>query len=121
MAGIDSAGVDSDGVLRGYIVNGFELMAFELCGTSELIWMDVTGYEKGINRLDQISAPLCPGDGGAGNCVRRLYTELVGVISPLGTYGQLGKFSRALKIQEFLLVSLADSPTCPFVPPVFPN
>jgi hypothetical protein len=115
---MDSPGVDSDGVLRGYQVYGNELMAFELCGSSELIWMNLTGWEKG---LDRIPAQSCPGDAGLGTCVRDLYTELTGVISPPGSYGHLGKFSRELRVQEFLVVNLAESPTCPFLPPVYPN
>lgn len=105
-------------VLRGYQVYGNELMAFELCGTGELIWMNLTGWEKG---LDRIPAQSCPGDASFGTCVRHLYTELTGVISPPGSYGHLSKFSRELRVQEFLVVNLAESPTCPFLPPVYPN
>jgi hypothetical protein len=50
-----------------------------------------------------------------------MYTELTGVISPEGNYGHLGKYSRQLTVREFLVVTLAESPTCPFVPPAFPN
>jgi hypothetical protein len=116
--GMDSAGIDSDGILRGYQVYGNELMAFEPCGSSELIWMNLSGWEKG---LDRIPAQSCPVDASLGMCVRHMYTELTGVISPAGHYGHLGKYSRQLTVQEFLDVTLAESPTCPFVPPVYPN
>lgn len=115
---VDLAAADSDGVLRGYQVYGNEMMAFEVCGTTELIWMNLTGWEKGV---EKIPSQGCPGDASPGTCLRHLYTELNGVISPYGQYGHLSKYTRKLDIQEFLVVTLAESPTCPFLPPVYPN
>ena len=117
-ARIDSSSIDSDGILRGYQVYGNELMAFEPCGSSELIWMNLSGNEKG---LDLIPPQTCPGDASLAMCVRHLYTELVGVISPPGKYGHLSKYAREIRVQEFLVVTLAESPACPFVTPVYPN
>jgi len=116
--GIDSAGIDSDGILRGYQVYGNELMAFEPCGSSELIWMNLSGNEKG---LGLIPAQTCPGDASLAMCVRHMYTELLGAVSPPGKYGHLSKYAREIRVQEFLVVTLAESQACPFVTPVYPN
>ena len=115
------ASVDGDGILRGHMVFAFELMAFEPCGTTNLIWTDLQGWEKGQELLPQLGPYCVTTDAGQAPCPAEYYVELTGTIAPPGQYGHMGKFSQQLSVGAFLAASTTDPADCPFLSPVYPN
>ena len=115
------ASVDGDGILRGHMVFASELMAFEPCGSTNLIWANLQGWEKGQELLPQLGPYCVTTDAGQAPCPAEYYVELTGTISPPGQYGHMGKFSQQLMVSAYLAAGTTNPADCPFLSPVYPN
>ncbi|HXU81539.1 MAG TPA: hypothetical protein VN914_09080, partial [Polyangia bacterium] len=104
--------------LRGYYVTGNELHAFQLCGGAQLTWVELQGYEPGIEKF--ADAPACFG-APRPDCIPFPYIELDATVSERCTCGHLGKFARKLDINELLLVSQTAPADCAHLDPLYPQ
>jgi len=120
---IDSIGSPIDGTdtLRGYLVFANELMAFEACGTTNLAWANLQGWEGGQELLPELGPYCVTTDAGPAPCPGTIYVELAGTIASGGKYGHMSKFSSQLTVGRYLVASKTGPADCPFLAPVYPN
>lgn len=120
---IDSIGspIDGTGTLRGYLVFANELTAFEACGTTDLVWANMQGWEGGQELLPDLGPFCVTTDAGPAPCPGTIYVELAGTIASGGKYGHMSRFSSQLTVSRYLLASKTGTADCPFLAPVYPH
>jgi hypothetical protein len=116
--------------LRGYEWIGGELWAFQACGSSDLIAVNIKGFEPGIEKLNAAIADLataagCPDGSGVGgsDCPIMVspYVEVTASVSAPGEYSNLchGKCDRMLDMLEIQAASASGPSDCAKITPDF--
>jgi hypothetical protein len=113
--GGDGYPLDGRQTLKGFVVVGFEVWAFQQCNSASLIWVDIQGNERGVDKLGPLLAQSCE------SCVKMVYVELDAVVSDRCPCGHLGKYTHELAIEEVLAASAMPPPACPHLDPRFPR
>lgn len=89
----------STGEYSGYFTSGFEVSSFVPCGSAEQWWLGA-GPESGF--YDQYLEVIGPD---AGEYVT-VFVRFSGTVSPPGSYGHLGAYSREVTAETVLEMSL---------------
>ncbi len=91
------------GEFSGYYTNGFEVSAFVPCDEpAEQWWLS---SDPALNFYDQYQAlvtPVLPPSGG----YVPVFLRFVGTVSPPGSYGHLGAYTREATVEEVIEMSL---------------
>ncbi len=111
--------------LRGHYLVGHELHALQLCGSRELIAVNVRGTEPGWALVEQALGPepVCGSrDGGAHDCrVKAAYVEVTGVVCGGGGKGHLGKFEKGIDVANVMAASSSGPGACTRPEPAYPR